>query len=599
ITATVLSGEVFTTCVDSAPETPDPQWGVNVENQGWVYYPESGACFTNAPNQQYSQNFNCMESLPDSLEVCYRAFEDDGTGCTVNASCLVEVCANFPVPAAGNNAVDSLVISNCCGNASWGSVVFDIAALGNTLEDSSGSQATACDSFYWPVNNEMLYVTGMYYDTLTNEAGCDSVISLDLTMNYSNGNNQTIIACDSFYWQAPDTTLFASGVYVDTLTNMLGCDSVATLFLTINNTTFSADTQVVCNSYLWPIDSIVYNSSGVYSAVIPNAQNCDSVVSLYLTVQNTDFINIAASSCDGYYWSTTDSFYTVSGNYVDTLSNMFGCDSIVSLDLTINYSDSSLESHVVCDSFFWERTGQLYLETGIYTDSLTNAFGCDSIAILDLKVNAPFEVIDSQTACIEYFWDATGVTYRKSGVYEALLTSTAGCDSAVTLILEVDSVDVSVSFDPLLNSFEANASNADFQWLECVLSEPSIVLSGKTNEAFSPVNSGFYAVEVTQDGCVDTSACYFMLIAGMEEFSESPFRIYPNPTSGRLIIERSEILSVSVVIVRTVSGAIAARYESLKGQKHQFQLPKEAGLYIVEVRSNTGISHFYQVIRQN
>ena len=66
------------------------------------------------------------------------------------------------------------------------------------------------------------------------QAGCDSIISIDLTINNSvNGDTTTTVACDSSVWQG--TTYTASGMYYDTLQTAAGCDSVLTLDLTINN----------------------------------------------------------------------------------------------------------------------------------------------------------------------------------------------------------------------------------------------------------------------------------------------------------------------------------------------------------------------------
>ena len=71
-------------------------------------------------------------------------------------------------------------------------------------------------------------------DTLQTSIGCDSIISIDLTINNSiNGDTTTTVACDSSVWQG--TTYTTSGMYYDTLQTAAGCDSVLTLDLTINN----------------------------------------------------------------------------------------------------------------------------------------------------------------------------------------------------------------------------------------------------------------------------------------------------------------------------------------------------------------------------
>ena len=62
--------------------------------------------------------------------------------------------------------------------------------------------------------------------------------------------------------------------------------------------------------------------------------------------------------------------------------NIFSCDSVVTLDLTINQSTNSSESQLACDSAIWN--GNTYYTSGTYYDTLNNAVGCDSIVTLNL-----------------------------------------------------------------------------------------------------------------------------------------------------------------------------------------------------------------------
>ena len=63
---------------------------------------------------------------------------------------------------------------------------------------------TACDSMEW--QGTMYTVSGIYYDTLQTSIGCDSIISIDLTINNSvNGDTTSTIACDMLYGRVPRT----------------------------------------------------------------------------------------------------------------------------------------------------------------------------------------------------------------------------------------------------------------------------------------------------------------------------------------------------------------------------------------------------------
>merc|ERR1712070_938020 len=99
-------------------------------------------------------------------------------------------------------------------------------------------------------------------DTLQTITGCDSIVTLDLTINSSYLDDTTsLIACDSSEWNG--ATYYVSGVYRDTLQSVAGCDSIVTLDLTINGSNAGDTTTLVaCDSAVW--NTIIYDSSGLY-----------------------------------------------------------------------------------------------------------------------------------------------------------------------------------------------------------------------------------------------------------------------------------------------------------------------------------------------
>jgi Secretion system C-terminal sorting domain len=151
VRVTVNSGNCSTTCTDGfIGGAPDPQWRVNIEGQGWTTYPGAGICFTNPPNLQYvSSPYNC--SLPATVNVCFRAFEDDGTACVVGESCLTQTCGNFAVPPAGSSATYTLSIG---AGASTGSVNFTVQTIGSL--------------FPTPTNNDICNAQALTLGTTTN-----------------------------------------------------------------------------------------------------------------------------------------------------------------------------------------------------------------------------------------------------------------------------------------------------------------------------------------------------------------------------------------------------------------------------------------------
>ncbi len=125
VRVTINSGSSTTTCTDIL-SAPDPMWRVNIENQGWVAYPRMGTCWTALPNEQYAATYDCPSDLPATLELCFRAFENDGLPftCQIVEDCSEIVCQTFAIPNAGS-ADYSLSLPD--GLSSGGSVNFTIA----------------------------------------------------------------------------------------------------------------------------------------------------------------------------------------------------------------------------------------------------------------------------------------------------------------------------------------------------------------------------------------------------------------------------------------------------------------------------------------
>jgi len=91
---------------------------------------------------------------------------------------------------------------------------------------------------------------------------------------------------------------------------------------------------------------------------------------------------LVATDCDSYLWNGDE--YTASGDYIQVLTASNGCDSIVTLHLTINNSVHYSFTETATSPYIWNGTE--YTETGDYTQNFTSANGCDSIVTLHLNI---------------------------------------------------------------------------------------------------------------------------------------------------------------------------------------------------------------------
>ena len=298
--------------------------------------------------------------------------------------------------------------------------------------------ATACDSYTWVLDGRTIqtYTASNTTDTAhtVNAAGCDSIVTLNLTVNYSNSGSETRSACDSYTWNG--RLLTVSGTYTDTLTNIYGCDSVATLYLTINHGESSVDAVTVCNSYTWPISGETYTESGLQVHTTATAFGCPKVDSLYLTVNYSSFNAQSDTACSSFTWNGTA--YTATGNYLHPYSNEFGCASVDTLHLTINQPTTGIDEQVACDTYTWIDGNTYTASNNTATYVLTNEAGCDSTVTLNLTMHYSTSTPYTVTACDSYTWELKGETYTESGTYYREYETEDACSSVDTLYLTIN-----------------------------------------------------------------------------------------------------------------------------------------------------------------
>ena len=421
--------------------------------------------------------------------------------------------------------------------------------------------ATVCDSFIW---RDSTYTTSGDYSTNTIT---DTVFVLRLTVNNSTTNDTSVVACDNYYWNGETYT--ASGTFDYHTTNTVGCDSTATLLLTINNNSSTIETTTACDSYFWH-DTTYTSSTTTPTYTTTNASGCDSVLTLHLTIKHSSSVEETVTACDSYTWHGTT--YAIGGNGIAsyTTPNVAGCDSIVTLNLSLNHSTIGHTSVTACDSFTWGET--TYTSSGEFNlgFSLTNAEGCDSTAILHLTVLPSAHDTVRATICDNGSYLFEDSTYTTSGTWTWLATSQQGCDSLRTLILTVQpTVSTSESIaacdswqdfttDTTLIDTLATTYGCDSIHTMVVninYSVETTVFDSATSEytwhGEVYTESGTYTWTGTSaEGC-DSTVTLTLTISStgipFVEGNNSGLDVYPNPTSRLLtVIADDEVLRVEV-----------------------------------------------------
>jgi len=486
---------------------------------------------------------------------------------------------NITVPGNGTYSIGGSLMDMRRNN---GGVVYPYSIAG--VVDIIGSSASVPGFYYY------------LYDWEIQETACRStMVPVNVTINPIDSISVSATACDQYTWPANGMTYPNSGIYSANLLNSFGCDSILILNLTINSPNSSSETITECGSYNWPASGTTYTASGVYTTVVPNINGCDSTLTLNLTINPIYSINETVTACASYTWPANGNTYTSSGNYTAALTSINGCDSTISLNLTINTPNSSSETISACGSYSWPASGVGYYTSGTYTTVLTNSNGCDSTLTLNLTINPIYSQSDTVSICSSYTWPANGNTYTSSGNYLAALTSSSGCDSTISLNLTINSVDATVTLTNDV-TLQANNASASYQWLNCVGYTP---ISGATNQSYVASTNGSYAVKVTENGCTDTSICNVISKVGLiENDFGSLFQIYPNPTSGKLTIDLGKEHANVTTKLFNAKGQLINTSKFQNSISFSLEIEGAPGIYFLEIASEDGNFARMEIVKE-
>jgi gliding motility-associated-like protein len=332
---------------------------------------------------------------------------------------------------------------------------------------------------------------GNYQVRLTYNSGCmisttHSVFSSEIITVI----NQSICAGGSFNFEG--NTLTAVGTYYDTIQTIGNCDSIITLNLSVNSIIRDTITASICAGQTFVFGGNNYTVSGFFSDTLSSASGCDSISTLNLSIINgviRDTINV--SICAGQTYVFGSKNYAVSGFFSDTLSSVLNCDSISTLNLLVNSTLRDTINVSICNGQSYVFGSKSYNTSGLFNDTINSVSGCDSISYLNL-----YTTPQKRDTLIGVICDEDSVLfgndfYKVAGVYRDTFSLINGCDSISTLMLTVNfKPSPSIFGDTIFCNNSTSLLSTEGVFVNYLWS------SGETSSSISIFNGGKYSVTV-------------------------------------------------------------------------------------------------------
>ena len=407
--------------------------------------------------------------------------------------------------------------------------------------------ATICNNETYDFHGRNLTQAGTYSDTLQTVNGCDSVIVLTLSVNPVATTPFSATICNNETYDFHGRDLTQAGTYSDTLQTINGCDSVIVLTLSVNPVATTPLSATICSNETYDFHGRDLTQAGTYSDTLQTINGCDSVIVLTLSVNHVYHDTINVEICEGSVYPENGFNVNEAGTYTQTLQTINGCDSIITLNLTVNSALTSIIDAEICEGTTYSENGFEHSEAGTYTQTLQTSNGCDSIVTLNLSMKPNSMTTFTATVCEGTVYTENGFNASETGIYTRTMESANGCDSTITLDLTV---------------------NPSYQ-----IGVLAIINRGETytNFGFNESEAGTYTQHLqTVDGCDSTIMLTLVVMMSLDDATvdKNAFIFYPNPAKSFVNLEFKALKENTLLQILDLNGRKVRTFDLKAGQEN-------------------------------
>ena len=431
---------------------------------------------------------------------------------------------------------------------------------------------------------------------------------LDLKVNPTYSFESDILVSDRllpYIWTGHrnDTVISDAGIYYDSLKSNFGCDSIYRLDLRIKLTDSITIVDTVCGGSYILYDGREFTTTTFIVDELTSSPDRERDTILNLSVWIGEiYDNLPINFdhvCSGmpYNLNGFDIAEPETRTYERHLYTTLGCDSIIRLDLTVNEPIDTTVRAEICKGETYSLNGIYYTETfdGINA-SLATSDGCDSIVYLNLTVNEkiimpPIDTVVCGTA--PYSDHGFYFEVPETGTYQITLPTSFGCDSVITLHLEIEISLIEQKWNDVIAVLNQIAGGYDFEIYSFQWYKNGEAIAGATNSYL------YVAPDV-----LDTTAIYYVLLTTSNGVVRScPLK--PRDCTECPIPQVIEVSQYPSPQLKTSQAGVATMYnvqgilvgsQNFEAGTTNLLIPVPKGMYILRVVLKDGYSEAFKIV---